>query len=176
MVLVVKALALGVALALTAPAFAQMDQPACARVSDRNLPADLDGWNKPALRVMAGSRGSSAVPTVALARRATVILQPAAAVSFVVPPEQVRAAEASHAGLLAFRVPQAGTYRVSASKPVWIDVLDGDKALKPAAFGRLAPCTSIRKVLEFDLAPGRYTVQISGNAGPNVELMISLKP
>ena len=46
--------------------------------------------------------------------------------------------------------------------PAWIDVLRGGERLASAEHGHAPPCSGARKLVAYDLAPGRYMVQISG--------------
>jgi hypothetical protein len=40
-----------------------------------------------------------------------------------------------------------------------------------SAHGHGPDCTGIRKMVDFALTPGRYTVQISANAAPQITVM-----
>ncbi len=67
-------------------------------------------------------------------------------------------------------------WRVSAATGVGITVLAGAVRIKSAAFGQFAPCTSIRKGVEFPLTGGDYIFPLSGNAGAFMNVMVSPKP
>ncbi len=159
---------------LPAPALAQMATPACKDVSDSNLPTDLAAWARDAEPVAAAASGSG--PLAPAGKALAVRLQPAADVTFQVPPGQVRTPESPHAGILWIAVPTNGVWRLSASTGLWVDVIGPSGAVQSTAFGALAPCTSIRKVVEFPLAAGTYMVQLSGNPGADTRVMLSLKP
>ena len=167
-------------LATSAPALAQAAphaEPVCTEVSDKNLPKDFAAWAGPAERVQASAGGATpAVPILPLGKAVDLQLSPAADVRFKAAPEQKRAPENAHAGLAKLRIPTAGTWRVAASGPAWIDVLGPNGPVASTAHGRMAPCTSLRKVVEFPLSAGDYSLQISGNPGPALRLMVSPKP
>lgn len=160
------------ALLLSSPAAAQM---ADCTPSNANLPHDLMAWAAPAQPLTAGLAAATA-PDLPVETHMNLRLHPPADVSLARPPEQQRTPEAPHAGLLRLRIEQAGVWRVSAARPVWVDLLLDGKPMATSNFGEMAPCTSIRKVLEFPLQPGDYLLQLSGNPGPDLELMVSLKP
>ena len=68
-----------------------------------------------------------------------------------------------------FVVRQAGTYRVAAGgvaapiRPLWLDIAGADrKPLVAAGHGHGPDCTSITKVVEYRLTPGRYTLLATG--------------
>lgn len=149
---------------------------ACAEISDRNLPADLAGWAASPVRLEAGRGAGAAPPRLPVGVVADVALHPAAEVTLHAAPEQVRTPEAPHAGMLEIDVPAKGVWRVSASTALWIDLVGPGGRQASAAFGNLAPCTGIRKVVEFPLEPGLYVLQLSGNPGPATKVMVSPRP
>lgn len=77
------------------------------------------------------------------------------------------------AAAVSFDVPTAGRWRVSLDQGAWIDVVRGPVAVESAAHGHGAPCSGVRKQVEFDLARGRYGLQLSGEAGARVRVMVS---
>lgn len=162
--------------AVAAPGRAQMAEPACTQVSDANLPADLKPWAGPRTPLVAASAPASSLLALPVGQPAAIALLPAGSVRFARPPEQVRTPDDAHAGLLALTLPTAGVWRLSFSKPLWVDVLKGDAPVKSGAHGALASCTSLRKVVEFDAAAGAYLVQLSGNPGRDVVIMVTKRP
>ena len=70
------------------------------------------------------SAGADA-PVITPGTPADVALRPAGEVRFVLAPEQKRGPDDAHAGLVKLRIPVAGTWRVAASGPVWIDLIKG---------------------------------------------------
>lgn len=103
----------------------------------------------------------------------TVDLKPmeAAIVRLAVQPS--RPLTGTHLASGSFTVKTAGTYQVAAGgttapiRPLWIDVAGADyKPLTSSAHGHGATCTSITKVVEFKLKPGRYTFLATGLTAP----------
>lgn len=157
------------------PGHAQMAQPACAHVSDANLPADLAAWAGPRTPLVAAA-AAARLPALPVGAPAAITLLPTDNVRFARPPEQQRTPADSHAGLISLALPAAGVWRLSFSKALWVDVVDGDAFVKSGAHGMLAPCTSLRKVVEFTASAGTYLVQLSGNPGRDVVMMVTKKP
>ncbi|WP_439534246.1 hypothetical protein [Polymorphobacter sp.] len=151
-----------------------MGTPDCKEISNANLPTDLAAWARPPIPIAASAKTTNA-PSLTPGTPARLTLHPSAGVTLAQPAGKVRTPANVHAGLIRVRIPAAGTWRVSASQPLWIDVLSGSTALPSGKFGALAPCTTIHKVVEFDLNPGDHLIQLSGNPGPDVELMVSEK-
>ena len=162
--------------ALAAPAQAQLGQDACVGVSDSNLPPAFAAWARPATGLDAAVTAAGRLPELEPDRPLALRLRPMAEVTLPNPPGQLRAGEAAHGGLVAVRVPTQGTWRIAAAGPVWIDVVGPSGAVASTAHGRMAPCTSIRKVVEFPLPAGTWLVQLNGNPGPDLRLMLSRAP
>jgi hypothetical protein len=161
-------------------AAAQMAKPQCATIDDAKLPADLKPWAGARAKVTANAAlpetGAAELSALQVGTPAAVTLQPTAAVRLVLAPEQVRTPDNPHAGLLRLVVPATGAYRFSSSTPLWVDIIRAGKAVPSTAHGAMAPCTTLRKVVEFPLALGEHVVQLSGNPGPDVIVMVSTKP
>ncbi|WP_164157099.1 homogentisate 1,2-dioxygenase [Sandarakinorhabdus rubra] len=171
----VRMMLAAMALLAAGAAQTQMAQPACASVSDANLPPDLKAWAGPRA-ALAAAASSTDLPALPIGAPVALTLAPAARVTFARPPEQQRTPDDAHAGLVAVTLPAAGVWRLSFSKPVWVDMLQDGKFIASGAHGALAPCTSVRKVVEFAAGPGRYTVQLSGNPGRDLVIMVTAKP
>lgn len=71
-----------------------------------------------------------------------------------------------------FTVPAAGRYRVALDQPGWIDLEKDGKALKSVAHGHGPECSTIRKIVDFDLAVGSYTLKLSKLTKANAKLML----
>ncbi|PZU45344.1 MAG: hypothetical protein DI568_13930 [Sphingomonas sp.] len=153
---------------------AQAETDACKTISDANLPPAFAAWGQPAAAVTAGASGKAAT-RIEPNKAAEVTLLPA--ITPVLAPEQARTPANAHAGLLKVRIPTAGNWRVAISNPAWLDVIGADgKAVKSVAHGHMAPCTTLKKAVEFPLSAGDYLIQLSGNPGSSVKLLVSPKP
>ena len=81
--------------------------------------------------------------------------------------------EESWGGLLFVKqVPNAARYQVTLSKEAWIDVIQDGKALTSSAHTGKRDCADVRKSVQFDLAPGPLTIQVSGAASNLIKLSI----
>ncbi len=119
-------------------------------------------------------RGEMTVLSPAL-QRLDVALHPTDHVSLTAMPKTEKKAEGqTFAGLLAFSVPRDGDYRVSADTTVWIDVLDGDRALERTKLNRRMQCGHVHKSLGFTLKAGvTYWLQLSGSRGQEARVLIT---
>lgn len=135
--------------------------PATACTAVAPPPAGLAAWNAP----------PSAAPTIG--RPAALTLAVAATAGLTV---EHMPAPGSFAGRYAFAIDTPGTYRVALSAGAWIDVVDGrGKALESIAHTQGPACSGIRKIVDFALAPGAYTLQLSGAKAPALRVLIVAK-
>lgn len=103
---------------------------------------------------------------------ALLSLHPAGEVRFPVTPGKT----GGNGGLAEVTIEEAGNYRVALSTPAWVDLVADGKALTSTAHGHGPKCTSIRKVVDFALTPGRHTVMISANPGPQTQVLVAKLP
>ncbi|HTU11102.1 MAG TPA: homogentisate 1,2-dioxygenase [Allosphingosinicella sp.] len=79
---------------------------------------------------------------------------------------------ASPAAPLGLEIEQAGTYGVAIDQGAWIDVTRDGTALRSTAHGHGPACSTIRKIVDFALEPGRYTITLSRTDAPAVRLLV----
>jgi hypothetical protein len=137
-------------LALTTP------QQQCAAM-DANLPAPLASWATPGPGdPMDLSRPVTLVPM----ERSRVPGLPATA-------------KAGNATGIPFTVTVAGTYGVAVDQAAWIDVAPtGGAPLTSVKHGHGPECSTIRKIVRFELKPGEYWIFLSGLGDANVRVML----
>lgn len=134
------------------------------------IPAELAGWtsHRP---VTAGATAAQAAP-IAIGASARTTLIPAAQATLAVPVTKPPA-EATSAGLLAFTVPAAGRYRVALGAGAWVEVIAAGKAVASVAHGHGPACSPVRKMVDFDLQPGRHLLQLSGSAASTLDVAVA---
>lgn len=149
---------------------AAMAMPGAAQAQDCDpVPADLSAWTAGASA--AATADAASAPAIAIGRAAEVTLHPAAHLTPATPPGRA-AKPGSHAGLIAFDVATAGTYRVALSNAAWIDVVAGGAALESATHGHGPRCSGMRKLVAFALRPGRHLLQVSGSPDASVRVLV----
>lgn len=121
------------------------------------------GWSAP----VAATDGATLVP----GRAATVTLVAGKALAVV--PATAKAKAGAAGASLGFTVPRAGRWRVSLDTGAWVDVVRDGRAVASVGHGHGGPCSGVRKQVEFDLAPGRYDLQLSGAGGTSVRVMVA---
>lgn len=157
------------ALLLMAPqALSSTQNTACT--APAVLPAGMEGWSRP--HPIKASATAEAAPLLAVGSAVVARLLPTPKVTYGTRPEHP-GGSISNGGILTFEVAEAGRYRVALGSAAWIDVLQGATALPSVAHGHGPACSDIRKMVEFDLQPGRYVLQVAGNGTPSLALMVA---
>ena len=104
-------------------------------------------------------------------------LLPQEQVSFAVTPGKKSPRSDSHAGIAVFKIPGAGSYRVSIDMPFWIDVVHDGALVAANDFQGQHGCDSPLKIVMFDLQGGRpFILQLSNAAPQSVRLTITAAP
>lgn len=162
-----------IALCLASVAGAQetAPRPDCA-VTTPTLPPELAGWSSSAPRTAANSAGAASRASLSVGQAAQLRLLPTSTVRYALPPEKP-GKPASHGGLASFTVATPGTYRVALGAGAWVDVVRNGKAVASVAHGHGPACSTIRKMVDFKLTPGRYLLQVAGNADPVIPVMVA---
>lgn len=167
-------------IALSWPAGAQSKSgapasgPSCG-VLDDGLSGDLAGWKTKTNLEATGGRGNLKDALMRPGVAYDLALLPTPAVTYARQPEKP-GGSVSYGGMLSLKIARAGTYVVALGSGAWIDMLKGHEAIISTAHGHGPACSTIHKMVEFPLTPGRYTIQIAANGTSNIALLVALKP
>ena len=112
------------------------------------------------------------VSAIGIGAAATAKLVPTASFSPAAIPGKPAAA-ASHGGLFAFTVATSGRYQVALGAAAWLDVIRDGAVLASLGHGHGPACTGIRKIVQFDLKPGRCLLQIAGSPVASVPVLVA---
>lgn len=146
-----------------APTPAPAPVPVCTGVT--SPPAGLEAWS-----IISGMT----MGPVELGKGIAVHLMPSDGVKFALPPERAPAAT-SFSGVYTFQIATPGIYRIALESGAWIDVIRDGRPLKSVAHTMGPNCTGIRKIVDFDFAPGVYTLQLSGASAQHMRVLIAPK-
>jgi hypothetical protein len=128
-----------------------------------------------ATAVAAGADAKTA-PAVQLQHLYELKLLPQGQITFSATPAK-SPREGSYAGLVAFKIPTAGSYRVSIDLPFWIDVVRDGALLAATDFQGQHGCNSPHKIVVFDLPGTRpFMLQLSNAEPQSVRLTITATP
>jgi hypothetical protein len=139
------------------------------------LPAELAGWPARTPLTAAADAAGTQAATLAIGKAVDLALRPASDMRYARTPEKPTAGN-SHAGMVSFTVDRAGTYRVALGTAAWIDVVRDGTAIMSIGHGHGPACSGIRKLVDFPLTPGRYVLQITGNATAETSALVVRQP
>lgn len=133
---------------------------------------ELAPWTGPVPLSSASDAAHLSHSAIRPGQAVTLALHPADRVAFPAPPGK----SGGNGGLAELTIAEAGTYRVALGTSAWIDLMHGGKAVASIAHGHGAPCTGIRKIVDFPLEPGRYVLAISANQDARTQVLVAKKP
>jgi hypothetical protein len=141
--------------------------PAAAPVCTATVapPAGLEAWS-----VAPGMTGDVIAP----GKNIALTLEPIDSVTFSLPLERKPVA-GTFGGVYHVTIATAGTYRVALQNGAWVDLVRDGKSLTSVAHMEGAPCSGIRKIVDFALQPGTYIVQLSGAKTAQTRILIATK-
>jgi hypothetical protein len=129
-----------------------------------------------ATTLTAGADAKSA-PALQLQHLYDVKLLPQEKVAFPVTPGKKSPRSDSYAGIVSFKIPAAGSYRVSIDMPFWIDVVHDGALVTATDFQGQHGCNSPHKIVMFDLPGTRpFILQLSNAAPQSVRLTVTATP
>jgi hypothetical protein len=145
------------------------DNPPCDQF-DWSVKRELESFRAPHLETVSFGATLGSVPDKGL----VLELQPHGTPDSVLATSGEAKSDGAFAGLLFIKtMTQAGTYQVTLSEDVWIDLIQVGKALDLSAETVNPNCSDVRKSMRFRLEPGPLTVQISGASSNRIKLAIS---
>ncbi len=158
-------------LALAAPQATAATAPdAACRGADARLPPELAGWSRPAAAT-AGASAAGAAPLIP-GTAVEASLRPTRSIAYALPPKKP-GEPASSGGIFSLTVAAAGRYRVALGAGAWVDVLRGATPVASVAHAHGPACSNVRKMVDFDLGPGRYVIQLAGSTAPRLRLLVA---
>lgn len=139
------------------PALLLLQASTTCAATDAALPANLSGWT-----AQADGFGINRAVTLDAGDVAKLPGVPAGA-------------KPGGAAMIGFRIETAGRYGVALDQRGWIDVVPGvagGEVLKSEAHGHGPDCSSIRKIVRYDLEPGIYRLYLTGLETPSAKVML----
>jgi hypothetical protein len=126
---------------------------------------------------LAAAADPKSVPSLQLNHLYELKLSKQEQVSFAVTPGKKSPRDGSHGGLVTFKIPASGSYRVAIDMPFWIDVVSDGALVAATDFQGQHGCSSPHKIVQFDLLGTRpFFLQLSNAAPESVRLTITATP
>lgn len=142
-------------------------KPVCSTAMNSALPAAWSDWTTPGTVPAAATPATQ--PEIRLGKAYNAPLKATSSVIYSVQPRKIR--DGTYGGLFMLTIEKAGIYTIGLDQPGWIDVVRDSKVIKLSGHGQGPDCSTIRKMVDFQLEPGHYTVQISN--APNAMSVIA---
>jgi hypothetical protein len=126
--------------------------------------------------VLAAATNAAGAPAVSLEQLYKLNVSAAEGVQFAAAPGKTPPA-GSRGGIVKFKVPAAGSYRVSLDVGAWIDVVASGALVPTQDFQGQHSCDAPHKIVVFELAAQQwYLLQLSGASAEAVRLSITAAP
>jgi hypothetical protein len=130
-------------------ALSALSAPVAAQEGCEPVPAEWAGWS--ASMAMTGDLEPGA--------RSEMVLAPAGSLKLAATPGK-EAVTGLYVGVAWFNVAMAGKVRIALDQGAWIDLVKDGAAISSTGHGHGPKCSGIRKIVDFELTPGRYGIQI----------------
>lgn len=135
---------------------------------------ELAALSSPPTAIVAGDGTAGHIARVVPGTLYRAQLHPQAGVTLAARPGKPMLEDDAQAGLLTFRVPADGHYRVSISTGHWIDVVDNGQIVSSLDFQGRRGCPLVHKIVEFALPAGRDLVlQFAGGTASEAGVVIT---
>jgi hypothetical protein len=134
---------------------------------------ELAPWSSP-LSLTAGKEMREQ-PMLEVGKAANVTLRQTPKVRYPLRPEKP-GGSVSYGGLIGVDIAEAGNYRVALGSGAWIDMVKQGQAAATVAHGHGPACTGVRKMVDFALTPGRYTLQLGANGEAHTTVLVARLP
>ena len=151
-----------------------------ARADEACTPMKWDVTHERALfsgspRAIAAGQDTGAAPALLPDALYEVALEPQDKVTLAVPPGGRARTQGVFAGLARLQITAAGTYRIALAAPGWIDVL-GEHGALAAGEHAGGGCDAPHKIVQFDLPPGEFVLQLSSVGASRIRLTVTRAP
>jgi hypothetical protein len=126
---------------------------------------------------LAAAADPKSAPVLLLNHLYELKLQKQDQVSFAVTPGKKSPRAGSYGGVVTFKIPASGSYRVAIDMPFWIDVVSDGALVAAGDFQGQHGCSSPHKIVQFDLLGTRpFFLQLSNAAPDSVRITITATP
>lgn len=168
----IAAILMAVALPTTSALAAPPAKQAATCPAQSVLPPDLAGWARAASNRTIYAYGPDlAAEWLALgAARTSLPLHRFESLRYWIAPERTPDVH-KFGGMVPIEVDKPGRLFVALDGGAWIDLVRDGVVVASAAHGHGPACSGIRKMVEFDVTPGRYLLQIVNAPTASIDAM-----
>ena len=136
------------------------------------LPSELSAWK--ALSYVGSAKNPQELPnaTLTLNTASLVGLVPTPKIQYVARPTN-EGGTVSYGGLFQITLKEKGLYRVVLANASWIDLIKDGKPAPSVAHAQGSENSGIRKMVDYNLDEGTYTLQLSAGADTKSALLVT---
>jgi hypothetical protein len=125
----------------------------------------------------AAGHDSTSAPAIKTQTLYDLSLSPQDGVKFAAGPGKKQLSDGAFGGLVHFRVPKAGAYRVSLDQGLWIDIVNNQQLIESTDFTGAHACSAPRKIVQYTLPAAQDLIlQLSGATKDHVRLALTPAP
>lgn len=136
------------------------------------LPNELMAWKSLSYVSSAKNSNELANASLSLNTASFVSLHPTPKVQYVLRPVN-EGGTVSYGGLFQITLKESGTYRIALANASWIDVIKEGVSAKSVAHSHGPDHSGIRKMVDYALEAGTYTLQFAAGADSTSAVLIT---
>lgn len=121
-------------------------------------------------------RDPATAPAIETDRLYDLALAPNQQVQLPAPNKRAHGASTGSAGLVRLQITKPGSYRISVGSQMWVDLASGSMLIGSSDFSGQHGCDAPHKIVQYDLQPGTFVLQLSGASGDHVRLAVTRAP
>jgi hypothetical protein len=136
------------------------------------LPSELKSWKS--LAYVGAAKNGSEIPAAALEldKASLISLHPTPKIQYVTRPTN-EGGTVSYGGLFQITLKERGLYRVVLANASWIDLIKDGKPAQSVAHAQGSENSGIRKMVDYNLDEGTYTLQLSAGADTKSAVLVT---
>lgn len=144
----------------------------CLFAQEVNLPKELNAWKDLSYINAAKNRNELPNAVITLNKPSFVGLHNTPKIEYVTRPDK-EGGTVSYGGIFQIKIEENGIYRVVLANASWIDLSKDGKLIQSVAHNRGEENSGIRKMVDYPLEVGTYTLQLSAGGDSTTALLIT---
>lgn len=143
----------------------------CLFAQEANLPSELNAWKS--LSYINAAKNSNELPNAMLTlnKASFVGLHNTPKIEYVTRPDK-EGGTVSYGGIFQIKIVENGVYRVALGNASWIDLSKDGKLIQSVAHNTGPENSGIRKIVDYPLEVGIYTLQLSAGSDATTALLV----
>lgn len=144
----------------------------CLFAKEVSLPSELNAWKSLSYINAAKNRDELPNATLTLNKASFVGLHNTPKIEYITRPDK-EGGTVSYGGIFQIKIEEKGIYRVVLGNASWIDLSKDEKLIQSVAHNQGPENSGIRKMVDYPLEIGTYTLQLSAGGDTTTALLIT---